>query len=169
MPKILIHGYNLKLVTPECDADAEWFRAHAYLQDDITEALPYLNAELEGCDYDHDGKIMLCTSERKKYAFRPHEIAVVPVTSREEAQDLTEKMITTVNDIWSRRDAIKPDTSGREPPPSILGIYKLLPGTNCKECGYTTCLAFANALRKDSSRLSLCPYLSEQEYVKLAR
>jgi ArsR family metal-binding transcriptional regulator len=168
MSQQLICGYNLKLVTPECHADADWFRAHAYLQDDITEVLPYLNAELKGSDYDHNGKILLCTSDRKKYAFRPYEIAIVPVTSREEAQNLAEKMIATVNDIWRRRDKIKPDTRGREPPPSILGIYKLLPGTNCKECGYATCLAFATALRKDSSRLPLCPHLSEQEYVKLA-
>jgi ArsR family metal-binding transcriptional regulator len=169
MSERLICGYTLKLVTPECHANADWFRAYAYLQDDISEVLPYLNAELDNSDYDHEGKILLATGDRKKYAFRPYEIAIVPVTSREEAKSLAERMIATVNNIWKRRGEIEPDTSGREPPPDILGIYKLLPGTNCKQCGYATCLAFATALRKDSARLRLCPHLSEQDYLKAAR
>jgi ArsR family metal-binding transcriptional regulator len=168
MSEKLIHGYELKVVTPECDPNADWFRAHAYLQDDITEALPYLNAKLTNPDYDHSQKILFCASDSKKYAFRPYEIAIVPVNSRGEAQHLAEKMIDTVNGIWERRDEIEPDIRGRKPLPKTLDIFKLLPGTNCKECGYATCLAFANALRKDSSRLPLCPYLSEQDYLKLA-
>lgn len=167
MPEKLIRGYNLKLLKTECHQNADWFRAFAYLQDDITEVLPYLNAKLAGSDYDHDQKILLCTSDRKKYAFRPYEIAIVPVDNQEEDQNLAGKMIDTVNDIWERRDEIEPDIRGRKPLPNTLDIYKLLPGTNCKECGYATCMAFANALRKDSSRLPLCPYLSEQDYLKL--
>jgi ArsR family metal-binding transcriptional regulator len=167
MPKNLINGYDLRLLTPECFPNADCFRTHVYLQDDITEALPYLNAELKGYDYGHIEKILLCDFDDKKYAFRPYEITIVPVDSREEARNLAEKMIATVNDIWNRKDEIEPDTRGREPLPSTLDIYKLLPGTNCKECGYATCLAFATALRSDSSRLTLCSYLSEQAYLKL--
>ena len=167
MSEKLIYGYELKLVTPECDLNADWFRAYAYLQDDITELLPYLNAELKNTDYDHSQKILFYTSDHKKYAFRPREIAIVPVNSREEAQNLAEKIIATVNGIWERRDEIEPDIQGRKPPPNTLAIYKLLPGTNCKECGYATCMAFANALRKDSAKIPLCSYLSEQEYLKL--
>ena len=167
MPEKLIQGYELKLVTPECDLNADWFRVHAYLPDDITEVLPYLNAELPNTDYDHSQKILFYTSANKKYAFRPREIAIVPVNNREEAQNLAEKMIATVNGIWERRDEIEPDIRGRKPLPNTLDIYKLLPRTNCKECGYATCMAFANALRKDSAKLPLCPYLSEQDYLKL--
>ena len=167
MPEKLIRGYNLKLLKSDCHQDADWFRAFVYLEDDITEVLPYLNAKLPDPDYDHDQKILLCSSDRKKYAFRPQEIAIVPVDNQEEAQGLAEKMIATVNDIWERRDEIEPDTSGRKPLPKTLDIYKLLPRTNCKECGYATCMAFANALRKDSSRLPLCPYLLEPDYLKL--
>ncbi|MDD4894793.1 MAG: (Fe-S)-binding protein, partial [Candidatus Omnitrophica bacterium] len=31
---------------------------------------------------------------------------------------------------------------------SGLDIYKLLPKTNCRECGFVTCLAFAMQLAK---------------------
>lgn len=45
---------------------------------------------------------------------------------------------------------------------SGLGIYKLLPKTNCKKCNFPTCLAFALALAKKSAELSKCPYISEE-------
>ena len=33
-----------------------------------------------------------------------------------------------------------------------LQIYKLLPQTNCKECGFPTCLAFAMKLAPEGRR-----------------
>jgi acetyl-CoA decarbonylase/synthase, CODH/ACS complex subunit gamma len=44
---------------------------------------------------------------------------------------------------------------------SGLAIYKLLPKTNCKECGFPTCLAFAMKLAALQAELSACPYVSE--------
>ena len=43
-----------------------------------------------------------------------------------------------------------------------LDIYKLLPKTNCKECGYATCLAFAMALAQKKASLDKCPRVTEQ-------
>ena len=45
---------------------------------------------------------------------------------------------------------------------SGIQIYKLLPQTNCKECGYPTCLAFAMKLAAKQVELSLCPYVDEE-------
>lgn len=45
---------------------------------------------------------------------------------------------------------------------SGLDIYKLLPRTNCKECGFPTCLAFAMQLAAKKIDLSKCPYISEE-------
>ncbi len=44
---------------------------------------------------------------------------------------------------------------------SGLDIYKLLPKTNCRECGFATCLAFAMQLAKKAVSIDKCPYLSE--------
>ena len=44
---------------------------------------------------------------------------------------------------------------------SGLDIYKLLPKTNCRECGFPTCLAFALSLAKKAVALDKCPYVSE--------
>lgn len=43
---------------------------------------------------------------------------------------------------------------------SGLDIYKLLPKTNCRECGFATCLAFAMQLAKKTVAIDKCPYLS---------
>ncbi len=43
-----------------------------------------------------------------------------------------------------------------------LQIQKLLPKTNCKECGCNTCLAFAMKLAAKKAALSECPYASDE-------
>ena len=45
---------------------------------------------------------------------------------------------------------------------SGLDIYKLLPKTNCRECGFVTCLAFAMQLAKKAVAIDKCPYLSAE-------
>ncbi|MGQ9921058.1 MAG: acetyl-CoA decarbonylase/synthase complex subunit gamma [Desulfobacca sp.] len=49
-----------------------------------------------------------------------------------------------------------------------IEIFKLLPKTNCKECGFPTCLAFAMALASGKAELTACPYVSEEAKEKLA-
>jgi len=51
---------------------------------------------------------------------------------------------------------------------SGIQIYKLLPKTNCKECGYPTCLAFAMKLAAKQAELLACPYVSEESKKQLA-
>jgi len=45
---------------------------------------------------------------------------------------------------------------------SGLDIYKLLPKTNCKKCGFQTCLAFAMQLAKKAVALEKCPFVSNE-------
>ena len=50
---------------------------------------------------------------------------------------------------------------------SGLDIYKLLPKTNCRECGFATCLAFAMQLAKKAASIEKCPYLKEEAKIAL--
>ncbi|PID40121.1 MAG: acetyl-CoA decarbonylase/synthase complex subunit gamma [Proteobacteria bacterium] len=43
-----------------------------------------------------------------------------------------------------------------------IQIFKLLPKTNCKECGVPTCLAFAMNLASGKAELDSCPYVSDE-------
>jgi acetyl-CoA decarbonylase/synthase complex subunit gamma len=49
-----------------------------------------------------------------------------------------------------------------------IQIYKLLPQTNCKECGFPTCLAFAMKLAAKQVELAACPYVTEASKAQLA-
>ena len=50
---------------------------------------------------------------------------------------------------------------------SGIAIYKLLPQTNCKECGHPTCLAFAMKLAARQAELAACPYVSDEAKAQL--
>lgn len=43
-----------------------------------------------------------------------------------------------------------------------LQIQKILPRTNCKECGSNTCLAFAMKLAARNAEIAMCPYASDE-------
>jgi len=43
-----------------------------------------------------------------------------------------------------------------------IEIFKLLPKTNCGDCGVPTCLAFAMSLAAGKAELSACPHVSEE-------
>jgi acetyl-CoA decarbonylase/synthase complex subunit gamma len=45
---------------------------------------------------------------------------------------------------------------------SGLEIFKLLPKTNCGDCGIPTCMAFAMKLAQKKAELSECPHASEE-------
>jgi acetyl-CoA decarbonylase/synthase complex subunit gamma len=49
-----------------------------------------------------------------------------------------------------------------------IQIFKLLPKTNCGECGQPTCLAFAMSLAAGKAELAACPYVSEEAKSQLA-
>jgi acetyl-CoA decarbonylase/synthase complex subunit gamma len=48
-----------------------------------------------------------------------------------------------------------------------IEIFKLLPKTNCGECGVPTCLAFAMSLAAGKAELAACPYISDESRGKL--
>lgn len=48
-----------------------------------------------------------------------------------------------------------------------IEIFKLLPKTNCGECGVPTCLAFAMSLAAGKAELAACPYVSDEAKGKL--
>ncbi len=49
-----------------------------------------------------------------------------------------------------------------------IQIFKLLPKTNCGECGSPTCLAFAMALAAGKAELDKCPTISDEAKAQLS-
>lgn len=156
-----ISAFDFTLISPPCHPGADTWSVKIHFDEDISEVLPLLNAELDRADYDHNAKVLVWKGDGHKYAFRPHEISVAPLEDRNEANALCQEAVDIVNKRWERRDEIEPDYS-RERLPTVMEIYKNLPRSNCKECGYATCMAFAAAYRDGKAQDSDCPHVSAE-------
>ena len=49
-----------------------------------------------------------------------------------------------------------------------MQIYKSLPKTNCKDCGFPTCMAFAMQVAAKQKAISDCPHLSDESMSELS-
>jgi ArsR family metal-binding transcriptional regulator len=161
--KKLITDYSFELVEDFHNPGSGRYGARVNITADIGIAFPYLNAVLEDSVYDHENKILIGIGNGKRYAFRSHEINLGMVADPQKASKMAEDAVEFVNGVWADRDNITPSLKERKKPPAFE-IYKLLPGKNCKECGYATCIAFAADLRAGAVALDKCPLLLEPEY-----
>ena len=162
---MLVEKYDLEVFTPPCDPGAERYAAKAQLVVDISEVLPYLNATLRGAVYLPEAKALTWKKGGHNIAFHAYEIATSNVEDRDAAIKEIEGLVELVNRTWERRAEITPDTTTRQRP-TPMAIYKLLPNTNCKQCGEPTCYSFALKLSVSQKKLADCMPLFETQYAE---
>jgi ArsR family metal-binding transcriptional regulator len=162
-PDVLITDYQHELVEDHHSFGSGRYGLKITLPADISPAFPYLNAVLDDPNYDHENCILIGASQGRRYAFRPHEIQLGMVADPSEVSAVIKGVVSLVNRVWNERDSIEPRYAERKIPP-VFEIFRMLPGGNCKECGYQTCLAFAADLRAGTIALEQCPKLSEPEH-----
>jgi len=155
---------NFEIFRPKMDATKEVLHAIATFEADISPAFPYLNAELGGWDYDRPNQVLLLKLSAGKWiTLHPHEVAIRGIRDLDEAHALLHWIKGQINDIYGRRDQITPRYTSQAGL-KVMEILKLLPLTNCKACGYATCMAYAAALREGEISLTDCPALGEEKY-----
>ncbi|OGP93573.1 MAG: hypothetical protein A2Z19_00830 [Deltaproteobacteria bacterium RBG_16_54_18] len=74
---------------------------------------------------------------------------------------LVQKVVWKASKPWELAGTHKPQKTV-----SALVVYKLLPGTNCQECGEKTCRAFASKLSQWMRQIDDCPYLLKPEFAE---
>ena len=152
---MLLKNYTFETMLPECNTFAETINAIATLSEDIGEALPYLASVIKLCSYDDNTKILTFKRDGKGIAIYPRQIAVTKLSDREEAKQVLEQLKDLINSTYENRHNIQPcHKKGGEL--KYLDVFKLLPGTNCGECGQQTCLAFAARLVQQEANISQC-------------
>ncbi len=155
---------NYEIFRPKCDSTKEVLHSIATFDADIAPALPYLNAELGGWDYDQQNQVLLLKLSAGKWVtLQRHEIAIRGAGDMAESRALLEWIKGQINDIYERREEITPRYTGQAGL-KVMDILKLTPMTNCKACGYATCMAYAAALREGEISLNDCPPLWEEKY-----
>ncbi len=162
---MLIDEYELEVFTPPCEPGAERYAARARLKVDISEVLPYLNATLRGAVYLPEAKALTWKKGGHNIAFHAFEVATSNVEDREAAEKELKGLIDLVNRTWARREEITPDTTTHQRP-TPMAIYKLLPNTNCKECGEPTCYTFAIKVAASQKKIEDCPPLFQPQYAE---
>lgn len=160
-----IEKYDLEVFTPPCEPGAERYAARARLIVDISEVLPYLNATLRGAVYLPEAQALTWKKGGHNIAFHAYEVATSNAEDRDGAERELKSLIDLVNRTWERRAEITPDHTTRQRPTPIA-IYKLLPNTNCKQCGEPTCYLFALKLTVSQKKLGDCPPLVEPQYAE---
>jgi ArsR family metal-binding transcriptional regulator len=71
-----------------------------------------------------------------------------------------------INQAWENRAEITPSFEGA-PKPQVLEILKLLPRTNCRECGEPTCMVFAARAAEGIKSATDCPPLTAEDLKRL--
>lgn len=157
---MLIEKYDLEVFTPPCEPGAERCSAKALLPVDISEVLPYLNAVLRGAVYHRQAQALTWKKGGHNIAFHAHEIATSNVADRNAAVKELDGLVELVNRTWTRRQQIEPSYEARRRP-TPMAVYRLLPQTNCRQCGEQTCFNFALKLVAAQKTLVDCPPLQE--------
>jgi ArsR family metal-binding transcriptional regulator len=160
---MLLRSYKFKIVFPECNPTVTTVNAIADLSDDISEVLPYLNAIIKGCFYNSEAGTLRLVKDGRVITLYPMLAAVSRLKDEIEAREVLDSLKELINNTYERRDQIEPSyKTGDEL--KVMDIYRLLPGTNCKECGDPTCFAFANKIVRQEADVNKCTPLYSEEY-----
>ena len=165
---MLLKDYQLEIFNSECNPGAMLVHCFAHLDEDVSEALPYLNAVLGGFEYIKNPPSVIFKSQGKLITVHGRKIAINALKDEKEARKIVEWLKREINDAWEKRDGIEPCYEGL-PRPGIMEIIKLLPKTNCRECGEPTCLVFATKMAEGAKGIEDCTQMGAYERVKLTK
>ncbi len=157
---MLIDGYRLEVLTPECDLQSPVYMAKVFLDANIAEALPYVNAAVERAEYVSTIPSLVWKENARRYVLRAREITIFNLVDRAEAEEVVTALVARLNVIWKERDKLEASYASWKKP-KALEIFKLLPRTNCGRCGRLTCMAYAAKLATGKSSLGDCSALGE--------
>lgn len=128
-----------------CNPSARSIHCIVHLKKDISQVIPYLNAELGGDACSQDPPFVTFKIMGRLLTVHPDRIAINAMEDMEQGKKVMRWIIGEINRIWEERDRIVP--TYRVPPrPQPFEILKLLPRTNCGRCGLPTCMVFATQM-----------------------
>jgi len=137
-----------------------WF-AHFNVVGDFTHLFPFIQAVAHGAvHYESPEYIQFKMDDVLCDLYPPDMVVSRLFCGKEQALEFAHRLIEFLNDLEARRSQIKPDYRKyrRLHVPEIL---RCLPMTNCGECGFRTCLAFAAAVSRRRAVLMMCPDFPE--------
>jgi ArsR family metal-binding transcriptional regulator len=164
---MLLHGYAKRIFRAECNPSFESLHCIAQLDQDVSEALPYLNASLGGFTYIKDPPSVTFRVHGKLITVYGDRIAVNALKDEEEADKILNWLKGEINEAWEKRDQIRPSYESA-PQPQMMEILKLLPRERgCRACNQPSCMVFANLVAEGAKGPEECLPMQQAARQKL--
>ena len=129
----------------------------------LDEVLPYL-ATLPGVIAWNPEALTL--TFRRTHGFMTlynDKVYITQVVDTSEGRELFAALKDAINAVWEKRAELLAVTTTKNAP-RHLDIWRVLPQTNCGQCGESTCLAFAVTLIQHTRTLTECPTLKNDSH-----
>ena len=124
----------------------------------VQSLFPYINTVLDEAVYYANPEHVRFQFEGYRCFLYPRSAAAHFFENRTAAREFIAGLIDFLNDIAARRDTLRPNYDQVRQVP-LIDILKILPRTNCRECGYPSCMAFAAAIVSGKAAIDACPCL----------
>ncbi len=158
---------EIKEILP-CIADPNKIRVIGKIDvENFNEIMPYLARIIPNASYNEKEKwITFKKGYRIITIHKDGFVAMTQIKDKDEAMQILKEIEDKAKEAWEKRDQI--DLS-KQPEKTVLtpiDVYNYLPKTNCKECGESTCMAFAVKLLNGEKDIKDCkPLFREKKYV----
>lgn len=130
------------------------------LDRDVSKLFPYINSIAENTVYQDSPPFIKFMLDDIQCALSPDKGSAAPFEDRSQTIRFMKRLCGYLDDIDRRKHEIRPNHRTYKPV-SVVKILKLLPGTNCRKCGFATCMAFAAALSRQQTFPDWCPGFSQ--------
>ncbi|THB75272.1 MAG: hypothetical protein D3926_20490 [Desulfobacteraceae bacterium] len=120
---------------------------------------PFINAVARNAQLFDNPPHIRFSFEHTLCVLYPDRGLASPFDDKEDAGAFMVRFIAYLNDIYHRQESIEPRHKCFSHT-ATTQILKLLPQTNCNECGFNTCMAFAAMLGRQQTIPGRCPHIS---------
>lgn len=125
---------------------------------DVSFLFPYLNAVAKRVELYEEPSFIRFTFNGARCVLYPERCLATPFDDREDVGLFLERFLSFLNKLDKQRDKIVPRYKFFQQV-SVLEILRILPQSNCGECGFPTCMTFAAMLSKQQTIPGRCPHL----------
>ncbi len=145
---------RLDVLSPSFTAPSK-FRVEIVFQRDLAGLIPILARLIRGGSFRPDVPVLAFEEEHRLLVVSPRKLVVCRADDLLDIWIMLRCAVELVAAGWARRAAIEPE---RQPRQGIgaIEIFKRLPGTDCKQCGLSSCMEFAVSLLVGRRRIGQC-------------
>jgi len=147
-----------------CNPSSPIVNIRVFLDKDLSEILPYLNATQEKAKYYPTVPYVNFLWKGRPVNVRESTITAFGFESDTQARSEAELIVSEIERVIEGKADIEPDGTPYSPP-AVLDILRHLPRiSGCSECGQGSCMAFAAAVSRGDCRIEECFPLKEEIY-----